>query len=244
MAVDLTRRNFLALTAVALASPWLRAVEKHKISSVPADLDHILLGVSDLDKGIMWFEKRSGVRAVVGGVHPGRGTRNALLALGPRRYLEIIAPGPLQAGTPASKEYWAARLTSLQEPRLIGWAAHTGNLAAIARSAAAASIATDEPRDGSRARPDGKALRWKSFGLKDDRNGLLPFFIEWSRDTVHPSQDSPSGCKLLGFIAESPHAEQVSSDAHRLGLEFAVRRGRAPLLLARIRGKKGEFEIS
>jgi hypothetical protein len=244
MAVDLTRRNFLALTAVALASPWLRAAEEHKISSVPADLDHILLGVSDLDKGIEWFEKRSGVRAVAGGVHPGRGTRNALLALGIRRYLEIIAPDPQQAGTPASKEYWAARLTSLQEPRLIGWAAHTGDLAAIARSAAATSIATDEPRDGSRARLDGKVLRWKSFGLKDDRDGLLPFFIEWSRDTVHPSQDAPSGCKLLSFIAESPHAEQVSSDAHRLGLEFAVRRGRAPLFLARIRGKKGEFEIS
>ena len=244
MAVDLTRRNFLALTAVALASPWLRASEKHKIPSVPADLDHILLGVSDLDKGIEWFEKRSGVRAAVGGVHPGRGTRNALLALGPRRYLEIIAPDPQQAGTAASKEYWAARLTSLQEPRLIGWAAHTGDLAAIARSAAAASIATDEPRDGSRARPDGKVLRWKSFGLKDDRDGLLPFFIEWSRDTVHPSQDAPSGCKLLSFIAESPHAEQVSSDAHSLGLEFAVRRGQAPLFLARIRGKKGEFEMS
>ncbi len=244
MAVDLTRRNFLGLKAVALASPWLRASEKHKISSVPADLDHILLGVSDLDKGIEWFEKRSGVRATMGGVHPGRGTRNALLALGPRRYLEIIAPDPQQAGTPASKEFWAARLTSLQEPRLIGWAAHTGDLAAIARSAAAASIATDEPRDGSRARPDGKVLRWKSFGLKDDRDGLLPFFIEWSRDTVHPSQNAPSGCTLLSFIAESPHAEQVSSDAHSLGLEFAVRRGQAPLFFARIRGKKGEFEMS
>jgi Glyoxalase-like domain len=244
MAVDLTRRNFLALTTVALGTPWLRAAEEHKMPSVPADLDHMLLGVSDLDKGIEWFEKRSGVRAVAGGVHPGRGTRNALLALGLRRYLEIIAPDPQQAGTPASKQYWAARLPPLQEPRLIGWAAHTGDLAAIARNAAAAGIATDEPRDGSRARPDGKVLRWKSFGLKDDRNGLLPFFIEWSRDTVHPSQDAPSGCKLLGFIAESPHAEQVSSDANRLGVEFAVRRGQAPLFLARIHGKKGEFEIS
>lgn len=244
MAVDLTRRNFLALTTVALAAPWLRADEKDKIPSVPADLDHILLGASDLDTGIKWFEKRSGVRAVAGGVHPGRGTRNALLALGTRRYLEIIAPDPEQAGTPASKEYWAARLTSLQEPRLIGWAAHTSDLAAIARSAAAASIATDEQRDGSRARPDGKVLRWKSLGLKNDRDGLLPFFIEWSRDTVHPSQDAPSGCKLLSFIAESPDAEQVSSDAHSLGLEFAVRKGQAPLFLASIRGKKGEFEIS
>src|SRR5579864_248545 len=238
----ISRRWFLALAAAAIATR--RSAGAESLLGVPIDLDHILLGVSDLDDGIAWLEERSGIRAAFGGVHPGRGTRNALLSLGPRRYLEIIAPDPEQAGTPASKEFWAARLTSLQEPRLIGWAAHTGDLAAIARSAAAASIATDEPRDGSRARPDGKVLRWKSFGLKDDRNGLLPFFIEWSRDTVHPSQDAPSGCTLLSFIAESPHAEQISSDAHSLGLEFAVRRGQARLFLARIRGKKGEFEMS
>ena len=44
--------------------------------------DHLLLGVSDLDHGIDWFESRAGIRAIVGGVHAGRGTRNALVSLG------------------------------------------------------------------------------------------------------------------------------------------------------------------
>jgi hypothetical protein len=215
-----------------------------RISSVPATLDHILLGVSDLHHGIAWFEQRSGVRAVLGGVHPGRGTRNALLGLGPRQYLEIIAPDPQQAGSPASREPWAARLIALQEPRLIGWAAHTNDLAAIAKMAAAAGIAIEEPRDGSRARTDGALLRWKSFSLKDDRDGLLPFFIEWNRESIHPSQEAPVGCKLLHFAAESPSAAQLVSDAQKLDLDFDVKSGERSRFHARILGTKGEFELT
>lgn len=98
-------------------------------------------------------------------------------------------------------------------------------------------------RDGSRARPDGKVLRWKSFGLKDDRDGLLPFFIEWDRSSVHPAQDAPSGCKLLQFSAESPSPKQVADDARKLDLDFNTTPGKKPLLRARIGGEKGEFEL-
>jgi len=242
MDLNISRRSFLALAAVSLVAPYAAGTDR--IAKVPADLDHILLGVGDLDHGISWVERRSGVRAVVGGVHPGRATRNALLSLGPMRYLEIIAPDPQQAGSPASREVWAARLVALREPRLLGWAAHTDDLAAVAKNAAGARLATEEVRNGSRSRPDGKVLRWKSFGLKDDRNGLLPFFIEWSRDSVHPSQDAPAGCNLTEFFAESPSAQQLADDAGRLGLGFDVRPGKSPLLHARIVGRNGEFELN
>jgi hypothetical protein len=241
MSSGISRRWFLALGAAAMVvRPGFGAAET---SSVPTDLDHILLGVSDLDHGIAWMEERSGVRAAFGGVHPGRATRNALLALGPRRYLEIIAPDPQQAGSPASREFWAAQLNPFHEPRLIGWAAHTDDLAAIAQKATAAGIAVQPAREGSRARPDGKMLRWKSFGLKDDHDGLLPFFIEWDRSSVHPAQDAPAGCKLLQFSAESPSPKQVADDALKLGLDFNAAAGTKPLLRARISGKKGEFEL-
>jgi hypothetical protein len=245
MASSISRRWFLALGAAAMVARRSFGAAEENISAVPADLDHIILGTADLDRGISWMEERCGVRAVFGGVHPGRGTRNALLALGPRRYLEIMAPDPQQAeAAPVQASPLVKKLHGLKEPKLIAWAAHTGDLASLAKQATAAGIEIDPPRDGSRARPDGKILRWKSFGLKDDRDGLLPFFIEWSSDSVHPSQDAPAGCLIQAFSLESGANDVIQSTLHKLGIAVESKAGNQPLLRARIAGKKGELELT
>src|SRR5262252_5317822 len=96
--------------------------------AVPEELDHILLGCSDLNRGIAFLEQHLGVKAMFGGVHPGRGTQNALLSLGERHYLEIIAPDPKQAGTTGPQSsVERLRLRELKEPRLVTWAVHPGN---------------------------------------------------------------------------------------------------------------------
>ncbi|HEY6970842.1 MAG TPA: VOC family protein [Candidatus Angelobacter sp.] len=219
------------------------ALGADNMPSVPADLDHILLGVNDLDHGIDWMQQRSGVRAMFGGVHPGRGTRNALLSLGPHRYLEIIAADPQQANAISGNDM-VNRLRALREPRLVSWASHTDDLTTLAQKAAAAGIAIEKPRDGSRVRPDGKTLRWRSFALKNDFDGVLPFFIEWDRNSIHPSQDAPAGCTLEHFLIESPAVEEVRTVAGKLGLEVELKLAKTPALRARIIGKKGAFEIA
>jgi catechol 2,3-dioxygenase-like lactoylglutathione lyase family enzyme len=209
----------------------------------PAVLDHILLGCSDLDRGIAFVEKHTGIPAAFGGVHPGRGTRNALLSLGepsraelnPRRYLEIIAPDPEQPGAP--DHYGLLKLT---EPRLVGWAAHPGDLNQFATRLRNQDIAFDGPNPGSRKRGDGLLLEWKTLNLKDDLGGLLPFFIEWSAGTSHPSVDAPRGCHLVRFELLTPDPEKLRSAAAAMGLAVEIAKSAKLQLRATIsrRGRK------
>jgi hypothetical protein len=206
---------------------------------VPALLDHIILGCNDLDRGIELVHESTGVRAAIGGVHPGRGTRNALLSLGERRYLEIIAPDPAQheiAHFPQIRE--------MTEPRLIGWAVHPPDIAATAKQLRENKIAFQGPDDGSRKRPDGSMLTWKTVNLADDRHGLLPFFIEWSADSVHPSKDAPARCRLEYFEILSADPDELTATLKRIGLGFPVQRSDKARLHALISGPMGDLKLS
>jgi hypothetical protein len=240
-----TRREFLRLAgAVAIVPAWkweqTEVYSTGKVElGVPEMLDHILLGCGELERGIAFVEERTGVKAVFGGVHPGRGTQNALLSLGTRHYLEIIAPDPKQGG-----DEHAGRLQKLTEPQLIGWAAHPGKLQDLASRLGKAGVVTQGPTPGSRERPDGRVLQWATLALKDDGDGLLPFFIEWGAETVHPSVDAPKGCALKTFWVESPEAKELAKKFSVIGVEVQVSQGERARLRARIAGPKGEMELS
>jgi len=236
LSVTLDRRQFVLLAAAAL-TPYAPA----RTYETPTMLDHILIGCNDLDTGIAFIEKNTGVRAAMGGVHPGRGTRNALLSLGERRYLEIIAPDPAQDKVPDFASPLVQRLKAISTPRLVGWADHPGNIEALAAKLKAAGIAFDGPRNGSRARPDGRLLKWKTLNLADDHDGTLPFFIEWDMNSVHPSVDSPAGCRLESFAIADPDPAGLKTICERLGLDVPVEAGKRTELHARIAGPKGKL---
>lgn len=227
----ISRRKFVSassvLFAASVANP--RSLFSAGKEGAPTMLDHILLGCSDLDHGISFVRKHLGVTAAFGGVHPGRGTRNALVSLGERHYLEIIAPDPEQPNAP--DHYGLKKLT---EPLLVGWAAHPGDLNEFATRLRSANIAFDGPNPGSRKRPDGRLLQWKTLNLKEDREGLLPFFIEWSADTVHPSADAPSGCKIFSFGLVAPDNSELEVLCKLLDLDVSVIHGAPSQFFANI----------
>lgn len=237
MQPTLSRRLFLALAGAAMVGPrvcWAAP-------DVPSLLDHILLGCSDLNNGTSFVEKHLGVRAALGGVHPGAGTQNALLSLGERRYLEIIAPDPAQQD---ANDPRIPTLRKLSEPRLIGWAAHPRNLEQFAAHLRNAGIAFEGPTPGSRKRLDGRVLHWRTLNLKENPNNLLPFFIEWSADSLHPSADAPKGIGLMRLGALTPDPDGVAKTASVLSVDLSVSRGDRPMLQATISGPQGELTIT
>jgi catechol 2,3-dioxygenase-like lactoylglutathione lyase family enzyme len=251
---SIPRRSFVAITGAALVAPSMPLGRQRPqsdvpplVDQVPAMLDHILLGCNDLQRGIDFVEQHTGVRAAFGGVHPGRGTQNALLSLGSPsvtpdkgHYLEIIAPDPNQT---ASNEL-ANLLKKLSEPHLVGWAAHPGDIQVRADDLAKAGITAEGPTPGSRKRPDGSVLHWKTLRLKDDANGLLPFFIEWSVDSPHPSADAPSGCQLLRFELLTPDPAALAKITTQLKLKVPIAKGTCPQLHAVIKGPEGELSLA
>jgi extradiol dioxygenase family protein len=206
--------------------------------AVPESFDHMLLGCSDLDQGIELVERRVGVRAAMGGVHPGRGSRNALLSFGERRYLEIIAPDPAQ---PRSSD--VRQLYKIESPRLIGWVSHVDDIDALARKLTAANVPFKPPVPGSRKRPSGELLRWKLLYLNDDQGGLLPFFIEWDKQSPHPSIDAPKGCRLDAFELKSPQADALRATVSRLQLGVNVSNAPQPAIHAKLTGPKGTLSL-
>jgi hypothetical protein len=203
-------------------------------------VDHLVYAVPDLDAAVDELERRLGVRASPGGSHPGRGTRNALLALGPRSYLEIVAPDPGQPAPTAAR--WFG-IDSLAAPRLATWAAHATDLATVVFEAARHGIVLGPVGSGSRRRPDGVTLSWvftDPATVVDD--GVVPFFIDWGA-SPHPAAVATGGAELVAFEAEHPDPDGVRARLLALGLDVPVVLGPRPALIATLRSPAGIVQL-
>ena len=203
-------------------------------------IDHLVYAVPDLDAGVADLERRLGVRAAPGGQHPGRGTRNALIALGPDSYLEILAPDPAQP-VPSGGRWFG--VDPAARARLAGWAAKGADLTRVVGSAIARGVPLGAVSAGSRARPDGVVLRWT---LTDPgvstAVSLVPFFIDWA-DSPHPAATAPRGPVLVALRAEHPRPERAREPLAALGIDLPVALGPGPALVASLRTVSGLVEL-
>jgi hypothetical protein len=208
--------------------------------AVLARVDHLVYATPDLDLGVKTIEGLLGVQATAGGQHPGLGTRNALVGLGPTTYLEIIGPDPGQPHPAGARRF---SIDDLKAPRLIGWVAKGVELEQVVSRARTAGVGLGAVIAGSRKRPDGVVLSWRYTDpdvVLEQR--LIPYLIDWGT-SPHPASTAPRGATLVAFRAEHPEAARVQEMLRQLGLDLAVQAAAQPALIATIDSPRGRVEL-
>jgi hypothetical protein len=209
-------------------------------------VDHIIYATPDLPSTVQSLGERLGVEPAEGGRHPGWGTRNYLLSLGSRVYLEVLGPD-LETAPPEEGRLFA--LDRLPEPRLLTWAARATGLAGVREQALGGGpVDIGDVVAGRRALPTGGTLEWELTDPALPRcGGLVPFFIDWL-ESPHPSATAPSGCRLLSLEGFHPDPESVRATLKSVpvpGLSsMTLHAGPAAALRATLQTPRGEVVLS
>lgn len=205
-----------------------------------ARVDHLVYATPDVDGTVEDLAARLGVRAAIGGRHEVRGTRNALIATGPRSYLEIIGPDLSQPAP--DKPRWFG-IDTLDRPRLATWAANATDLHAPAAPSSSAAALLGPVVSGSRTRPDGVILRWMlTDPMTLNGDGIIPFLIDWG-SSPHPAASAPQGVTLVDLRGEHPDPLRMRDALKALGLDLVVTGSVRPALIATLATPKGTIEI-
>ena len=197
-------------------------------------LDHIMYAVPDLENSMAEIADITGIVPSDGGVHPGNGTRNALLGLSNSSYLEIIGPDKKQNLENTLGELLVSKNTS----GIRAWAVAGSDLASVADVAQELGFRLRDRKEMSRKTPEGSLLEWELLFLED---ALLPFFIDW-KGSEHPARKAPSGCGLLELSISAEEPKVYQELLNKLQLEISDLEGE-PAISAIIRSPKGDWSL-
>jgi hypothetical protein len=186
-----------------------------------ATLDHLVIAATTLADGIDFVASVTGATPQPGGKHLAMGTHNALLRLGARVYLEIIAVDP--QGVKPPRPRWfdldnpVLQSELLEQPRLIHWVARTDD---IDRAAVECPLALGPAHPMARG-----DYRWR-ITIPDDgalpAKGIVPTLIQWDVP-IHPADKLPaSNVTLAQLAATCSDPAPVRAALAALGLDGAI----------------------
>lgn len=200
-----------------LSNKFLNTVLKFR--SIKKTIDHIVYIVSDLEEAMHDFEKKLGVRPIFGGHHNTFGTKNALINLKNKMYLELLAAD--DANTEIQPPRWMG-IDLLTKNQIARWALKSDALEKEAQILKTYNPAMGQIKSGSRNSPDGSLLQWELLmPLASPEVELIPFFLDWSNTEKHPSELLPDmHCELIALYATHPQPE--SFDPIFESLEYSL----------------------
>lgn len=221
-------------------------------------VDHLVWVVQDLDEGIVAFEALTGVRPVIGGRHLGIGTHNALVTLGDRQYIELLAWDPSQPHV-----YPWLGVDSLELPKLTAFCAEPDDVSwrlesLTERAREHAGYEAGSVVELSRLAHNGGTLKWRLAADNHKRGfselpggGLVPFLIDWSPNELpHPAQEAEArtlGCSLVELCGWHPEPTVVQAILAALGADVCfshgIQTGTVPRLEAVLDSPKGRVVL-
>jgi catechol 2,3-dioxygenase-like lactoylglutathione lyase family enzyme len=141
-------------------------------------IDHLMICVPDLAKGTETY-RRLGFNVQPGGVHPGKGTHNAI-AFNDPDYLELLAihdPEEDRAAEAAAGRFRRDRAAFIAAGGGIRYVVlQSDDMAADVRAMRARGVDVSDVMDGRRAQ-DGQEFRWK-WAMLGPESPLPLFFIQ------------------------------------------------------------------
>jgi len=207
-------------------------------------IDHIVITAPSLEVGVEYVRQTLGVSPQAGGEHLRMGTHNAVLKLGEKLYLEVIAINP-NAPQPDRPRWFRLDAPDASEPiRLATWIARTNDIYA---AATASPIPLGEVEPMSRGQ-----MNWLITLPADGSlplQGIAPTLIQWPPG-VHPADRLPeSGCSLVSLEGFHPEAEKVISMLEAIGFagNFHISPlppDQRPYLVAHIQTPEGIRQLS
>lgn len=186
-----------------------------------------------------------GVKFTDGGVHPRFGTRNMILPLADRTYMEIVEV----LDHPASDKALfgqAVRARSAAGGGWLGWVVAVKDISVVEVRLGR------ESAPGHRHRPDGTELSWRQIGVAGlMADPQLPFFIEWeSEPALHPSSGADGTISLACLeIAGDPQrvsewlGESVEAPLDDVKVEWAAPNGTPGIIAAQFQTPNGLVRI-
>jgi hypothetical protein len=176
-------------------------------------IDHVVLATDDLERTVAEIARDWGVQPTPGGAHVGRGTRNALVGIGPGAYLEIVGPDLDQADHIGERSFGVDRIDGRA---LVAWCARPStDLGSVVARAAASGHDMGPVSTMSRRRPDGTLLEWRlTFPLPAP--AVMPFVIDWL-GSAHPTSSLDQSVELLELRLHSPVAATVRQVVKTIG---------------------------
>lgn len=182
-------------------------------------LDHAIIAVRDLTQAADRLGRALGLTITMGGEHPGMGTHNAIARFG-TEYLELIS---VRHRTEAAAHERGRRLVNFLKrgEGLLGFALGSDDLDRDMAEALERGLYLEGPFPGSRLRPDGTLMKWRTARLPEDPWGhRLPFLIQHStslqeRRSWVPPQGHPLQVSGIPAVAVAVVDLQTSIESYR-----------------------------